>query len=474
MQKVCETAHTLQQRIAMTENLTERYADYAVYLPSLQKQYATEATRENAEVRNGDLPAGFDVTDLNFFNPKSKLWHCGFTLYSAGQFDSSQIGTRDFIAERSSTWETIVVGDSGGFQLGTGVNKNKAEGEHLERYENDADAQFENWSNCGFRERTLRWLEQYTDYAMTLDMVLWCTKDFAENNADVVPPDVKKSKIRNLSIQQLVDLSVDNLHYFEENTGTIPGTSTKYLNVLQDIGVVDGVDTGMLWYNAVKDFKFTRGWALGSDTGNIAVNTLKWLRRLLEDDNLSNTELIHGLMKSPPRYSVVYTAMQKAISKAAGRNIRITYDSSSPHQMAGKQRTPVKPPLLTNDIKTWKMGGERIKQSWDIARGVEQLEWEMHTPLAKFFTPNDLLYKTDAYTQSRTDTLAEMLLVNHNIYTYHCAALDACDLVWHPTNQNHSRLPTEIESMLECIEQYFETDRTDYLEKKFGKYFDCL
>lgn len=453
--------------MAMTENLTERYADYAVYLVSLQKQYAYEATRENAEVRNGDLPQGFDVSDLNFLNPKSKLWSCGYTLYSAGQFDKAQIGTRDIVAERKKDWKTVVVGDSGGFQLGTGAISNKQEKAHLERYKNDPKQQIEHWGNSGFIQRSFSWLEGYTDYAMTLDMVLWASYVTGFEHS-------KQSQLRKLSVQQLIDLSVSNLRYFEQHTGLLANQTTKYLNVLQDIGVVDGVDTGMLWYNAVKDFKFTKGWALGSDTGNIALNTLRWLRRLLEDDNLSNTEWIHALMKSPPRYSVVYTAIQKAISKAAGREIKISYDSSSPHQAAGFQRTPMKQPLLTSDIDTWKFTGDRIEQNINIARGTQQLEWEMETPLAKFFTPNDLIYKTEAYVDSRTDTFAEMLLVNHNIYTFHKAALDACDLVWHPTKQNHSRLPMVIADMLECIEQYFTSDKTDVLEKKYEKAFVYL
>ena len=452
----------------MSENLTERYAGYAVYLPSLQKQYAHWGTKDNNDDAVRDvLPAGFDVSDLNFLNPKSKLWHCGYTLYSAGQFETPQIRTTDMIAERRSEHKTVVVGDSGGFQLGTGAISNKQEKAHLERYKGDADKQVEMWSSSGFRERTLRWLENYTDYAMTLDMVLWASYVTGFEHS-------KGSQLRKLTVQQLIDLSVDNLRYFEENTGTIPGVSTKYLNVLQDIGIVDGVDTGLLWYNAVKDFKFTKGWALGSDTGNVALNTLRWLRRLLEDDNLSNTEWIHGLMKSPPRYSVIYTAMQKAISKAANRDITISYDSSSPHQLAGKQRTPVNPPLLTDDIETWTMGGDRIEQNINIARGVQQLEWQMHTPLAKFFTPNDLVHKTEAYTDSRTDTLSEMLLVNHNIYTYHCAALDACDLVWHPKKQNQSRLPMCMADMIECIEEYFTSDKPDVLEKKHAKAFVYL
>ena len=177
------------------------------------------------------MPAGFDVSDLNFLNPKSKLWHCGYTLYSAGQFETPQIRTTDMIAERRSEHKTVVVGDSGGFQLGTGAISNKQEKAHLERYKGDADKQVEMWSSSGFRERTLRWLENYTDYAMTLDMVLWASYVTGFEHS-------KGSQLRKLTVQQLIDLSVGNLRYFEENTGTIPGVSTKYLNVLQDIGIV--------------------------------------------------------------------------------------------------------------------------------------------------------------------------------------------------------------------------------------------
>jgi len=62
----------------MAENLTERYAGYAVYLPSLQKQYAHWGTKDNNDDAVRDvLPAGFDVSDLNFLNPKKQtlaLW----------------------------------------------------------------------------------------------------------------------------------------------------------------------------------------------------------------------------------------------------------------------------------------------------------------------------------------------------------------------------------------------------------------
>ena len=243
-------------------------------------------------------------------------------MYSCGQFDKKQIRNRDIVAERNVS-DCVVIGDSGGFQLGTGSITSKAELKHLEHFKNDAVAQYNNWQQCDFRERTLRWLDRYTDYAMTLDMVLWAAEEYEQPNA-------KKSQLRKLSVQQLIDLSVDNLRFFADNRGR-GGRGTKFLSVLQDIG--NG--TGEAWYQAVKDFEF-EGFALGSETGGM-LNSLQWLRRLLNDYKLDKSEWIHTLGKSPPINSVVYTAAQRALRKALGRDdFTISLDSSSPHQLAGK------------------------------------------------------------------------------------------------------------------------------------------
>ena len=122
----------------MTENLTEQYKDYAVYLPSLQQQYANYATKTNSETNRPSqrIPKNFDTQMLNFLDKDSKLWHCGYTLYSCGQFDKKQIRNRDIVAERNVS-DCVVIGDSGGFQLGTGSITSKAELKHLEHFKND-------------------------------------------------------------------------------------------------------------------------------------------------------------------------------------------------------------------------------------------------------------------------------------------------------------------------------------------------
>jgi hypothetical protein len=440
----------------MTENLTNQYEGYAVYLPSLQQQFATFATKTNADVkrRNG-IPKGFKTQSLNFLQPDNKLWHCAYTLYSCGQFDKPQIRSRDIVAERDRQ-NSVVVGDSGGFQLGTGAIRSKDELKHLERYKNDPAQQFKKWQHCGFRERTLKWLERYTDYAMTLDMVLWAAEKRDQ-------PTARGSQLRKLSVQQLIDLSVENLRFFSDNRGRETRT-TKFLSVLQDIG--DG--TGEAWYQAVKSFKF-EGWALGSETGGL-LNSMYWLRRLLNDGNLDCAEWIHTLGKSPPLNSIIYTAAQRALRRILGReNFTISLDSSSPHRIAGVQRSLVVPCHFTNDEKTWKISAWQVPQDIRLARGEKILDFPFASPFAKHMKINDLLAHDRDDSDYFTDPWAENILVSHNIYTYHRASIDACDLIFHEQKQDWSRVPGPYAEIVELVDQYFSSETPSLIEERLAK-----
>ena len=443
----------------MAENLTEQYKGYAVYLPSLQQQFAREATKTNAETTRDSkrIPKNFDTRWLNFLDKDSKLWHCGYTLYSCGQFEQKQIRTRDIVAERNSD-DCVVVGDSGGFQLGTGSIENKNEKAHLEHYKNDPIAQYNNWHDCGFRQRTLAWLERYTDYAMTLDMVLWAAEEYGQSNA-------KKSQLRKLTIQQLIDLSVDNLRYFADNRGQGSRT-TKFLSVLQDIG--NG--TGEAWYQAVKGFDF-EGWALGSETGGM-LNSLWWLRRLLNDGKLDKSEWVHLLMKSPPVNSVVYTAAQRALRKALNRDdFTISMDSSSPHQLAGVQQKLVVPPNFTSERSSWKVKSWQLKQDIRLARNEMHLAFPFASPLAKYLSINDLLAHDIDDSDYFTDTWSLQLLTNHNIWGFHRYSIDACDLVF-GENKDLKRVPAELLEIVELTERYFEAENVGEIEQRLKVLMD--
>lgn len=409
--------------------------DIAPYLPSMQTNY----TQFDLNYKR-QLPSPLSNADLNFISGKSKLWNCDYALYSSGRLDSAQILRHDMIAHRDER-TGVIVGDSGGFQLGTGVIANKDEREHLVRFEDNPQAQFDNWQHCGFRERTLRWLEKYTDYAMTLDMVLWTNQTINPNS---------KSQIRNLSIQQLIDLSVDNLRYFSDNRGKA-GKSTKFLSVLQDVG--NG--TGEAWYQAVKDFEF-EGWALGSETKDRMADVVVWLKRLLNEGKLDKAEWIHVLAASPIINQVLLTAVQRALSKQLNRNLTISLDSSSPMQLAGVNKKLCGLTDLTDNLGDWRIPTNTLEQTVKIARREIAAPLPSYSPFAKYCDYADIVVNKDWYADNRTDTLSEIMLVNHNIYMFHLNGIRATQLALDGIGEG--TVPTLLADAIGAIENYFASE----------------
>jgi hypothetical protein len=388
------------------ENLSDQYKDQAIYLPSLQQGYAAFPFRNLASVRDGVLPKGLTLADLDFLNPNSNLWHCKYVLYSAGQFDRAQIRNPDMVSMRGA--DTVVVGDSGGYQIGTGKLK---EVQGWNQFRNDPSAVAAHWTmNFGIRDRIMRWLDRYCDYAMTLDMPLWVLQD---------PKAQKSSPFAKLSVDQLVDLSYDNLKYFADNRGKATGRSAKYLNILQDIGE----DTGERWYQRVKDFEF-EGWAFGSDTKSGIDPILKWVRRLLDDGKLnSKTEWLHILGVSTLEMGVCLTALQTRLRELIGNpNFAVSYDSSSPFQTSGIAQKICMLPELTEDINTWRIKSVPYPQhpKFKSRTDIRYLE-DIVSPIANLVSINDFHAKSGPMETRFLDTLAQHLLTNHNIYVYHKA-----------------------------------------------------
>ena len=71
-----------------------------------------------------------------------------------------------------------------------------------------------------------------------------------------------------------------------------------------------------------------------------------------------------------------------------------------------------------------------------------------------------------------TDTWAEQMLVNHNIYTYHRYSIDACDLVF-GDKQDYSRVPEPLLEIVELVERYFE-EEVGEIEQRLGKLFEPM
>lgn len=418
-------------------NLSAAYDDYAIYLPSLQQGYATYPLRDASTVKQGDIPKGLHLSDLNFLSTDSNLWHCKYVLYSAGQFNSATITPPDIVSTRSKN--TVVIGDSGGFQIGTGklpAIKGWAD------FKNKPDAVYRKWMReRSIRDTILRWLDRYCDYAMTLDMPLWILTEKKKAAA---------SPFGKLSAQQLIELSVENLRYFADKRGSATGARAKYLNVLQDAGS----GTGEAWYTAVKDFDF-EGWAFGGDTKSGLEPILKWVRILRDDKKLDKAEWLHILMASPPKHAVYLTAIQRILRKQLGSDIHISYDSSSSFQSGGRYHKIARQPVLSKALRTWSIPTLDFPQSRKYLQQ-DTVEY-LHTcpsPVTQQFSINDLHSERGEFTQTFLSSTGVNLLINHNMYVAHKTAHDACDIVFRA--EDTSRIPNEIEMNLYLISQYLE------------------
>ena len=118
----------------------------AIYTPSVPPVYAELVMKDPCSVRDGNLPGGITLDDLNFLNPNSNLFHISHVLYSAGQAIDKK--NRCMIKARDKK-RTTVIGDSGGYQIVSGILP---------------------WKGDQTRQKVLDWLETHCDIAITLDV----------------------------------------------------------------------------------------------------------------------------------------------------------------------------------------------------------------------------------------------------------------------------------------------------------------
>ena len=77
------------------------------------------------------------------------------------------------------------------------------------------------------------------------------------------------------------------------------------------------------------------------------------------------------------------------------------------------------------------------------------------------------LYAHDTDDSDRfNDNYSNQLMVNHNLYTYHKASIDACDLIFSDTKKDETKVPSKYLEICNLVEQYFTDDNKDEIEKK--------
>src|SRR6266702_4549511 len=176
----------------MAANLTDRIENYAIYTPSLPPVYVEFVVYPDRAPRGGVYPR-----DRNFLDCRSCLWTYPYAMASAGHL--AFIKKSNAITQRHPI-SSHIIGDSGGYQIGTGA---LTEVKSWMRHAREPELIAELWRESTLLDRILRWLELHCDVATTVDMPLW---------ARLQKPG--KSPFQGCSVEQLTELTVQNLRYF--------------------------------------------------------------------------------------------------------------------------------------------------------------------------------------------------------------------------------------------------------------------
>jgi hypothetical protein len=294
-----------------TTNLTPLQKDYAVYLPAISSFYSTYVAKQRLEefVPNNRIPAGFDqgIEGMNFLNPEQGYFTYKYALYSAGhaQLDLKKSLTQESMIQQRDRANTMILGDSGGYQIGKGVLKFDW-------------LNFEGKEANATRQKILEWLELTADWSMMLDVPTWACDH------------IHSPKTGLKSFDDCLDKTRFNNDYFLKNRLG----QTKFLNVLQG----SDWDTAEKWYEGVKEFSDTKvwgekaaeGWAFGGANMCKMDISLKRLMTLRDEGLLVNKNWIHFLGTAQLDWSCYLTSIQRQIRKHINEEITISFDCASP------------------------------------------------------------------------------------------------------------------------------------------------
>ena len=296
-------------------DLTPLQKDYAVYLPAISSFYSTYVAKQRLEefIPKDRIPKDFDrgIEGMNFLNPEQGYFYYKYALYSAGhaQLDINKSMTQESMIQQRDRNSTMILGDSGGYQIGKGVIKFD--------WQN-----FEGAEANKVREKILTWLEVTADWSMMLDVPTWACDH------------IHSPKTGLKTFEDCLEKTRFNNEYFIQNRIGAKEGGTKFLNVLQG----SNWETAEAWYQGVKEYsdvskygdKAAEGWAMGGANMCKMPITLRRLITMRFDGMLEGKDWMHFLGTAQLDWACYLTSIQRQIRKHVNENFTISFDCASP------------------------------------------------------------------------------------------------------------------------------------------------
>lgn len=297
--------------MADQDDLTSKQNDYAIFLPAISSFYANYIGRQRYEpyVDAARMPAAMpDMESMNWLNPNKGLFPYRWSLYSAGHadLDLSRFNAKEDMV-RNRDPGSIILADSGGFQIAKGVWP----GRWADPADKDAEKR---------RSQVLDWQMGIATYGMTMDIPTWTFRD---------PKAAAASGIH--SYEDAVSATEYNNNYWVANRYG----STKILNVLQGGNHAEADH----WYDTMKHFcdpsrhsNHFNGWGMGGQNMCDAHLVLRRIVTLIHDGLLEPGvhDWMHFLGTSRLEWAVFLTDVQRAVRRYHNPNFTISFDCASP------------------------------------------------------------------------------------------------------------------------------------------------
>lgn len=409
--------------------MTQSQQDYAVFLPALSSFYASYVGKQRFgnHVDSARIPAGFEngVEGLNYLNSQQGYFTYKWSLYSAGHANL-ELGAdpkEDMIRNREpGSW---MLGDSGGFQIGKGV------------WQGDWNP----GSGCAKaqekREKVLRWMDEYMDYGMTLDIPGWVSR---------TPRGVEATGIS--SYAGAVAATRYNYEYWMNHRDG----RCKFLTVLQG----DTHTQADEWYEEMKEFcdpkrypdRHFNGWAMGSQNKCDMHLVLKRLVALIWDGLLEpgKQDWVHYLGTSKLEWAMAFTQIQRAIRRYHNPKLTISYDCASPFLATANGQVYYENRLEDGGKWSYKMtkcvddkkysGDTRLFRDALLADLPQDWPQFMDSPIMQRTQMRDICYyapgqlnKINKEGRTSWDSFSYAILMGHNIYC-HIEAVQAGNRLW--------------------------------------------
>ena len=410
------------------DDLTSKQSDYAVFLPAISGFYATFVGKQrvnNDYVDPARFPQGLtDMEQMNWLNAQQGLFPYKWSLYSGGHanLDLNKDDASEYMV-RNRDPNTIMLGDSGGFQIAKGL------------WEGDWKAN----SGCAKAQKkraaVLTWLDTISNYGMGLDIPTWVIHDKKASDACQIK-----------TLDQAVEATKYNNEYFIKHRKGKNEGGAKFLNVLQG----DNHPNADAWYEIMKDYcdpvkypdRHFDGWGMG---GQNMCDVHLILKRLviLRYDNLlqeGKHDWMHFLGTSKLEWAVLLTVLQRAIRKHVNSAFTISFDCASPFlatangqvyfenvfEHEGKWSYRMAPSAddkkYATDTRKWKDGviADGIYPRWEDSPISDMLKMKDIC----IYKPGDL-NKIGKEGKTSWDSFSYALLMGHNVWMHLTAVQEA-------------------------------------------------